>query len=171
MKSKFVIGGTVAGVALAGLLYASPYITLRSIAKAVDRQDADAVSEHVDFPALRENVKGQLMAKLQSDMDKPEMKENPFAGLGSMLAMGMVGNLTDTMISPAGVMMMLKNGKPGKTPSAASAGNESAASKKNITVDYQGWSKVFVHPKGEPVGFIFKRDGLMGWKLVAVKLD
>ena len=43
--------------------------------------------------------------------------------------------------------------------------------RKDYSVEYQGWSKVFVHPRGEPGGFIFRREGLMGWRLVAVKMD
>ncbi|MNF11765.1 hypothetical protein D3C80_2130580 [compost metagenome] len=43
--------------------------------------------------------------------------------------------------------------------------------RKKLSVDYQGWSKVFVHAKGEPGGFVFQRDGLIGWKLVAAKMD
>ena len=83
---KIVVGAVVvACVAAVGLLYASPHIALYNIGKAIERKDADAVSEYVDFPALRENVKGVLLAKMQSEMDKPEMKDNPFAGLGQIL--------------------------------------------------------------------------------------
>src|SRR3989442_6257184 len=55
-------------VAAAGLLYASPYIALHQIGKAVERRDAQALSGYVDFPALRESIKGQMMASLQSQM-------------------------------------------------------------------------------------------------------
>src|SRR5256885_3284520 len=53
-------------VAAAGLLYASPYIALHQIGKAVERRDAQALSGYVDFPALRESIKGQMMADRKS---------------------------------------------------------------------------------------------------------
>ena len=169
---KIVVGAVVvACVAAVGLLYASPHIALYNIGKAIERKDADAVSEYVDFPALRENVKGVLLAKMQSEMDKPEMKDNPFAGLGQMLAVGMVNQLADTLVSPAGVVAMLENGKPGKPPAASASDTPAAKRRPDFAVDYQGWSKVFVHPKHETSGLVMKRDGLFGWKLVAVKMD
>lgn len=175
MKSKTVAGLAIAAaVVIAGLLYASPYLALRSIGKAIDAKDADTVAEYVDFPALRESVKGQLLIKMQAELQKPEMKDNPFAGLGQMLAASMVNQVVDTLVSPAGVMLMLENGKPGKPADVAAAGvgvETKVSQRKNMAVNYQGWSKVFVHPKDQPGGFVFRRDGLMGWKLVAIKMD
>lgn len=176
MKTKVIAGAAAVCVAAAGLVYASPYLALRSIAKAIENKDADTVAEYVDFPALRESIKGQMLVRMQSEMDKsPEMKNNPFAGFGQMLAMGLVDKMTETLVSPAGVMLMLEKGRPGKPADVAAAGvgvdTQGSKPRKDFAVDYQGWSKVFVHPKNQPGGFIFKRDGLMGWKLVAVKMD
>jgi len=175
MNKKIVAGAVSACVVAAALLYASPYLALRSIAKAIERKDADAVSEYVDFPALRESIKGQMLIKVQEQMQSPEMKNNPFAGFGQVMAMGLVNQLTESLVSPAGVMLMLEKGKPGKPADVAAAGvgidTQGDKPRKDFAVDYQGWSKVFVHPKNQPGGFIFKRDGLMGWKLVAVKMD
>ncbi|WP_198972004.1 DUF2939 domain-containing protein [Xylophilus sp. ASV27] len=175
MRTKVVIGAAVACAAVAGLLYASPYLALRSIAKAVDNKDPDTVSEYVDFPALRESVKGQMLIKMQAEMQKPEMQDNPFAGFGQILAAGMINQLAETLVSPAGVMLMLEKGKPGKSTDVAAAGagvdTQGSKPRPDYAVNYRGWSKVFVHPKGEQGGFVFKRDGLMGWKLVAVKMD
>lgn len=175
MKNKIVAGAVVACVATAAVLYASPYIALRSIARAIERKDADAVSEYVDFPALRENIKGHMLVKVQEQMQSPEMKNNPFAGFGKVMAMGLVNQLTESLVSPAGVMLMLEKGKPGKPADVAAAGVgihiQGDKPRKDFAVDYQGWSKVFVHPKNQPGGFVFKREGLMGWKLVAVKMD
>lgn len=175
MKNKFVVGVVVTCVAAAALMYASPYLALRNIAKAIERKDADTVAEYVDFPALRESIKGQMLVKLQQQTQSQQAQSNPFTGLGQMLAVGMVNQLTETLVSPAGVMLMLENGKPGKPADVAAAGvgvdTQGPKTRKDFAVDYQGWSKVFVHPKNQPGGFVFKRDGLMGWKLVAVKMD
>lgn len=175
MKNKIVAGGVAVCVLAAALVYASPYLALRNIGKAIERKDADAVSEYVDFPALRESIKGHMLLKVQEQMQSPEMKNNPFAGFGQVMAMGLVNQLTESLVSPAGVMLMLENGKPGKPSDVAAAGvgidTQGGKPHKDFAVDYQGWSKVFVHPKNQPGGFIFKRDGLMGWKLVSVKMD
>lgn len=175
MSQKTVVGVAVAiGIGAAGLLYASPYLALHNISRAIEHKDADTVAEYVDFPALRESVKGQVLIKMQEQLQTPEMKNNPFAGFGQMLAVGLVDKMTEALVSPAGVMLMLENGKPGKPSDVAAAGvgiNSQEGRRKDYSVDYQGWSKVFVHPKGDQSGFIFKRDGLIGWKLVGVRMD
>lgn len=175
MKTARIAGtGAAICVAVAGLLYASPFIVLHQIGKAVERKDAEAVSAHVDFAALRESIKAQMMARLQVGMGSAEASNNPLAGLGQTLAQGLVGQFTDALVSPEGVMLMLEKGKPGKPTDVAAAGvglDTQGASRKDYTVDYQGWSRVFVHPRGESGGFVFRREGLMGWKLVAVKMD
>lgn len=165
----------VLGVAAAGLLYASPYITLYRIGQAVERRDAEAVSSHVDFPALRESIKVQMMARLQAGTGSAGAPEHPLSGLGQTLAQGLVNQLTNALVSPDGVMLMLEKGKPGKPTDVAAAGvgvdTQGGSRRKDYAVEYQGWSKVFVHPRGESGGFVFRRDGLMDWKLVAVKMD
>lgn len=176
MKKGLGAAAVLLLVAIAGFLYASPYLTLRSIGRAIDQRDAEAVYEYVDFPALRESVKAQALAHLQTEMDKPELKDNPFASFGQLMAVGIVNKLAETLVSPAGVMLMLKNGKPGKLGDVAAAGagvdTQAATPRKDYAVDYQSWSKVLVHPKGDTsTGFIFRRDGLWNWKLTAVKLD
>lgn len=175
MKPRVLAGAAFVCIATAGLLYASPYLALRNIAKAVEEKDAERVSRYVDFPALRENVKAQMLARLDGQLQAPEMKDNPMAGFGRALAAGVVNQATDVLVSPTGVMLMMKNGKPGKPADVAVAGvgvdTQGDVPRKEFEVDYQGWSKIFVHPKDEQGGFIFKRDGLLGWKLIAVKMD
>jgi hypothetical protein len=176
MKSRTLAGVLAAAcVAAAGLLYASPYIALHQIGKAVERQDAQAVSGYVDFPALRESIKGQMMARLQAQMGSASPSSNPLAGFGQQLAQGLVNQFTEALVSPDGVMLLLQKGKPGKPTDVAAAGvgvdTQGGPARKDYSVEYQGWSKVFVHPRGEPGGFVFRREGLMGWKLVAVKMD
>ena len=175
MKRKLVIGAViVVAMSFIALVYASPYITLRSIGKAVERQDAQAVSTYVDFHALRDSVKAEMLARMRPELDEARAN-NPFGNIGKMLATGVVNQLTDALVSPTGVMVMLKNGRPGKPADVAAAGvgvnTQEAPSRRGYAVDYQGWSQVFVHPKSENTGFIFRRDGLFSWKLSGLKLD
>ena len=175
MKTKIVIAASLACVAVAGLLYASPYLALHRIAQAVERKDAEAVSAHVDFPALRESIKAQMQAKVQAQLPQSGAPNDPFSSLGQALAMGVVHQVTEALVSPAGVMLMLERGKPGKPSDVAAAGlgvnTQGNAQRKNYAVRYQNWSTVFVHSEGESGGFVFQRDGLIGWKLVAIQMD
>lgn len=57
----------VAAVAL--YAYASPYLALRQMKQAIDARDAQAISVHVDFPALRISLKQQLTDELMRRID------------------------------------------------------------------------------------------------------
>ena len=175
----------------AAALYASPYWTLRTLHTAVQDQDAATVAKHVDFPALREDLKGQLLLKMQRDMaTRPGVESQPLSGLGQMFAMGLVNQMVDGLVSPTGVALALKNGAvlrgmasgiPAAAGTEAPQGAESSDGQpqpqpknpqRDFTVRYDNWSTVQVQPKdGSKGGFTLHRDGLLSWKLVALDLS
>ena len=63
---------------LAGTLvyaYASPYLTISRIRRAASAGDADTVNAHVDFPALRESIKGGLGVAMAQHMARSDMQK------------------------------------------------------------------------------------------------
>lgn len=165
MKNKIGAGVTGVCIVVIALLYASPYVG-RHIDKALERKDTDTVAEYVDFPALRESIKGHMLLTVQEQMQYPQVRINTFAGVD------MLNDLTASLVPPTGVTLMLERGKrTGVARAGVGFATHDGSPRKDFSVDYQSWSKVFVHPKNQPRGFIFKRDGLMGWKLVAVKMN
>ena len=182
-SSKNVVIAAVIAVVLgiAVLLYASPYIALNSIKKAMDAQDANALAQYVDFPVLRENLKGKLMSSLANKLPQSDDSSNPLGGIGEAIGGMVVGAAVDNLVSPAGVMMMMQTGKFGpKVPKSTPAQNNGAPSDRatdnesdprGFSLNYQGFSKVRVFRKSDPgSAFIFRRDGLMGWKLINVDM-
>jgi hypothetical protein len=168
---KLVAGGVLAAVALAASSYFSPYLTLYQMREAIKNKNADAFAEHVDFPALRESFKGQMLAVIQKDTDK--LQKNRLAAFGAGLATMFVGQMVDAMISPAGVIAMMKTGEvnPAAAKQAA-ADPESNKQKLDYRVSYKGWGHTLVQvarPEKEAMGFILRRDGLWSWKLAAVE--
>lgn len=121
-RSRDILIG-IAIVAAAVTSYASPYWTLREMRNAIAEKDADAFSSHVDFPALRESVRAQVMIAMQARLGTPEMKGNALAGLGMLLGMALINQVIDTIVTPAGVMTLMAEGTskpldllPGRTP-------------------------------------------------------
>ncbi len=177
----------------AAALYASPYWTLRTLHAAVQDQDATTVAKHVDFPALREDLKGQLLLKMQRDMAaRPGVESQPLSGLGQMFAMGLVNQMVDGLVSPTGVALALKNGAVlrgiaggipvdgTQAPHGAESGDGAPQpppsapqpQRRDFTLRYDNWSTVQVRPKdGTSDGFTLRRDGLVSWKLVAMDLS
>ncbi len=168
-----------AALAIAMLIYASPYIALHSIKAALDAKDSTALSQFVDFPELRENVKGQLMSSLASRLPGSGSDEEPaLGGIGQAIGGMVVGAAVDQLVSPAGVMMMMRSGRFGpRLPDAADAQAPDASKgsregrSRGLSVRYQSFGQVRVFRKDDPAtAFIFRRDGLIGWKLVNVDM-
>lgn len=179
MNKKIVVAAIAVAV-VAGAVYASPYWAVHQMRQAIIEKDAPKFSEHVDFPALRENLKAQFMANVAEKMNSEEVKDNPFSAFGQMMAVGFVNQMVETMITPSGVMVMLESAKAkapldaGKQPAPAGASTTGNDRKPvEYTLSYQGWSTVKAHAKDADAStgtFIFKRDGLLGWKLSGIEL-
>jgi hypothetical protein len=57
---RVVIVGLAIAVALIGYAAAGPFIVMGQIRSALGQHDPEALSAHVDFPALRTNLKDQI---------------------------------------------------------------------------------------------------------------
>jgi hypothetical protein len=185
-------------IAALGFVYASPYIALNRVKQAADARDAQVVSEYVDFPALRASLKEQIAALLTRKVDI-QKSGNPLAIIGAMIGAALVGPLVDSYATPDGVAAILNGipprGDPGEKPpappqastertaSAASAAPVSGvtpaqpapAQPPQTTAGYRSFDTFVVtyqHGAGDAkYSAIFRRSGLIDWKLVAVDLN
>jgi hypothetical protein len=171
---KRILAGAIA-IAMGGAIFASPYFALHQIKQSLRERDADSLSERVDFPALRENLKGQLMAAMTEGMSAPAMKELPFAAMGQALGAALIGPMVDSMISPAGVELLMRNNAAISTEARHPAGETSAPqSSAGYTLSYKGWSKVVIHAtnaNGNEGDLTLRRHGLWSWKLAAIEMS
>lgn len=152
------------------ITFGSPYIALYQIRTAIANRDTEAISDHVDFPALRENLKGQVMGGMMAAMDTPELKSNPFAGVGQALGAAMVGPMIDTLVSPAGLIALMQ-----RAPNApdAAAGSSEAGEKPNYQLSFKGWGKVILRradTDGSEGTLTLRRFGLWDWKLTSIEI-
>ena len=101
MKSKLITGVVAVAIAVGGYWYFSPYLALKSMRDAAAAKDADAFNDKVDYPKLRESLKGQMSAAMTKEMDKA--KGNGFAALGTMLGAAMVNQMVEAFVRPGDV--------------------------------------------------------------------
>jgi hypothetical protein len=168
----WVAGGAIAAFVGGGLLYASPYLTLYQMYQAVERRDARAISNSVDFPALRESVKENLQSVVLKQTAK---QNNPILNLiGAALGSALADPVLDRLVTPEGVMALLE----GQRLQAGADGGDRSLSEQAVQVDvnprYESFDRfvVSVKPKGEdvpPVDVVLSREGL-GWKITGVRL-
>ncbi|NML99534.1 DUF2939 domain-containing protein [Paraburkholderia sp. RP-4-7] len=109
----------IAVIAALGFGYASPYMALNNLKRAADARDTQTVNEYVDFPALRESLKQQVTGVLTRRLDA-HGNGNPFAAIGAMIGVALIGPLVDAYATPDGVAALLNGmpprGNPGERP-------------------------------------------------------
>lgn len=194
MKSKSIRAAIVALlVAIAAYWYWSPYLAVWQIRNAAVARDAAAFNSHVDYPRLRESMKGQFAPLF---MDVPGKSDDGGIGkagaaFGKMLGMIVVDKAVDLLVRPETVMQAMRQGYmtpqvPKKVdPAAPPPPRESSASaasgddKQRIVFERTSVNSLFVYAAQPPkadgaiedkLGFVFERSGFATWKLSAVVL-
>jgi hypothetical protein len=165
----------VALLALAAYVAVGPYRTVHAIGDAIERQDAAALSDQVDFPALRSSLKAQLTDRIVREAGE-DVQASALGSIGMSLAGGLVGSVVDTMVTPLGLGAIMEGRKVGKrftdTFSPAPAGATSRKPFADARYRYESASRftATVDATGEqPVVFVLTREGLR-WRLSDIRL-
>lgn len=166
-KKLFVALATVAVLLLslgaATYVYFSPHLALREIEAAAERHDTSALSERVDFPAVRASLKQQIKARIDQGA---EQSQSPFAALGSALAGALADPAVDALVTPDNVAAMLRGEAFG--PAQAPRVELDA---RGVEMGYIDAHTFEVTTAGDAAfRLLLERDGLLGWKLTDVKL-
>src|SRR5689334_10694172 len=100
-RSRFFTGFVVLlAVLIASFWYWSPILAVHQLQRAAESRDADAVNEKIDYPALRESMKGQFNARLAGAMGQQQANGNPFAAFGTVIGTAMVNQMIDALVRP-----------------------------------------------------------------------
>lgn len=174
-------------VALAGYVAAGPYLTVRAIRAAVEQQDAAALSEQVDFPALRSSLKAQLADRLVREAG-PDVQASTFGAIGLTLANGLIGSVVDTMATPTGLGALMEgrkvwrrigDGFPSAPAPAAPVASDDVSPPPAAPRPFDGakyrfeslsrFTATVQDDSGRPIVFVLSRDGLR-WQLSDIRL-
>lgn len=153
-----------------GTAAAGPRLSVSAIESAIVEQDAQALADHVDFPALRQNLKDQLNAMVTKDT-LTDADENPFAALAAGFATTLVDSMVDALVTPRGLTAIMEgndlswNGRPVET---AQSDKEQLFNDARYTYDSAKQFSVWVPgDAGEELRLVLQRKGL-SWKLVNI---
>jgi hypothetical protein len=93
-------------LALAGFVAIGPYRTLNGLRVAVEKGDADAMSKYVDFATLRQNLKDQLNARANSQVNSV-FQNGIVSQIAGGLASSVVDASIDSLVTPVGFNRLL----------------------------------------------------------------
>ena len=180
-----IIVSVLALLSIAAYWYWSPFLAMRSMHAAAQSNDAEAFNAHVDYPRLRESLKGQFSAMMAEKIAKSGDAQSPSGTIGAMLGAVMVDKVIDAMVRPDTVMRGMKSGQfvpAPMSPEATQSGGEGTAVKAGSDAEKQGWTYerkganlLIAYPKGtapaaEKVGIVFERSGFAHWRVVELRL-
>jgi hypothetical protein len=180
-KAYAAIAVTV--VLFSGYLFASPYITAYQLKKAIESQDGEALSERIDFPALRQSLKEELTIFLKREMAEETEKDENFATIVAALGGAAIGGMVDAYVTPAGIDDIMKERKANLSANESDGDkNQELSSNEEIKLDsfdesrmsYESFDKFSITSElgesGEKIKFILRRKGL-GWALTEIKMS
>jgi Protein of unknown function (DUF2939) len=184
---RYVILAALVAIAVAAYWYWSPFLTLYALKSAAQARDAEAFNARVDYPRLRESVKGQLGGYL---MSQTRRSDRAGAALGALFGTLFADKLVDSLVRPE-VMMRLMNearidaapSPRGEPPSNAGADVGSPAPDRPTGKRKLDWvterstlDRIVVYvgapdktPDGR-VGAVLDRSGFATWKLTEIRL-
>lgn len=164
-------------LATGGYVVAGPYLAIHGISKAIEERDTAQLSRHVDFPALRVNLKAQL-SDYVIRRGGPELQSS----LLGAVALGVAGNLAgagvDTLVTPVGIGALLEGQGVWKRAIGDTAGGDTYAPPtpvrplRDARHRYESVSRFTATTQtrdGRDIVFVLTRDGLR-WRLSNVIL-
>ena len=79
--------------------FESPAWTLKGMKDAAQSHDAEALNAYIDYPALRESLKAELMARMMAEAQKDK---SGFGAVGMAFGSALMGPMIDGLCFPNG---------------------------------------------------------------------
>jgi hypothetical protein len=134
---------------------------------AADANDPDALNSYIDYPALREDLKAEIMGQMRAEAKK---EKSGFGRLGLAIGTAMIGPVIDGLVTPAGMRAALIAKRDQAQIEPAPEAVSALRLPDEPVIVRRGFSEFLVASKQQPTsGLVFKRHGL-SWKLSGVDL-
>jgi hypothetical protein len=168
-KTGVVALAAAALIIAAGVAWylASPGWTLHQIKAAADTNDPEALNAYIDYPAVREDLKAEIMDQMRAEAKKDK---SGYGGLGLAIGTVVVGPVIDRLVTPGGMRAALMAKRDQAQLEAAPPAASALRLPDDPVIVRRGFSEFLVASKRQPKsGLVYKRRGL-SWKLSGVDL-
>jgi hypothetical protein len=164
--------------------YATPYLAYRNMRIAAENKDNETLNSYVDFKSLKESLKANLNDKISREAGSKK-DEDAMDKLGAAIVSAFINPMVDAFVTPDGLAMIVRGSIPDrkKTKHPAETKSENGAEKKSSHKDseietsmyYENLNNFIVAFKQkssaeDQVRLVFKRNGIVSWKLCAMDL-
>jgi hypothetical protein len=162
-KSGLLVVGVVACLVVGGLFLAGPYVALYQLRSAANQDDAQALSELVDFDQVRTHTKIRLRTNIERRVPAG------FSGLarvGAAVAGAALDPLVDSVITPQTIASWVKE-SPSSPP-----GSQTKAQRVETKTHFVSLSQfeASVNNGAANVDLVFTRN-VLRWRLSDIRFD
>lgn len=161
----------------AGWIAAGPFLAINGIRQAVKSQDAAALSDYVDFPAVRTSLKQQVDDYVVRRAGA-DVQSSLLGSIALQLASGATDGIVDMVATPAGLAAVMEgrnfwhrvNGRrSGEDSYATAPARDPLEGAKYRYESPSRFTATLANADGDPVVFVLARDGF-AWKVTEVRL-
>ena len=145
-----------------------PFLTLNGIEDSFQNEETEALSKYVNFPALRENIKSQLSARLAK---KPT--GNSWRDMAASWGTALAAKMVDGLVTEAGLELLLSGQGLLTSDEPNLEDSDAHSALKNAEFSYHSHDTFYVYismQNGKKVQATLTREGLT-WKLTNVALN
>lgn len=172
----------VGALGLLAWVAAAPYLTVNAMRHAAERGDATAVARHIDFPALRENLKAQLADAMRRRLGDGS---GGWRDLGANLLASTSSPWVDALTSETALATLFAGRDALSSPADMAPAQDNAAAPAHggittgdwhLSMGYRDLSTFTVEcdlggDPALPATLVFERRHLVQWKLTAIDLS
>lgn len=164
-------------VLLAGWIAAGPFLAINGIRQAVKAQDAAALSEYIDFPAVRTSLKQQVDDYVVRRAGA-DLQSSLLGSIALQLASGATDGIVDMMATPAGLAAVMEGRnfwhrvsgqRSSENPYATAPARDPLEGAKYRYESPFRFTATLDNADGEPVVFVLTRNGF-AWKVTEVRV-
>ena len=178
IKRALIVAGVLA-VLLFAYVVAGPYLAINGIRTALGERDVGALERHIDFPALRVNMKAHVEDYIVRQGGEIAESGGLLGAIGLQVASGLGGAAVDTVVTPLGLGALLQGHATWKRATGQTVDGDAYGDPqpmdplKDAKLRYESASRFTATAPGadgEPVVAVFQRQGLR-WRLVDIRFE
>jgi len=180
------LAAAVAVLAFAGFYLGSPWLAAYDLMRAARARDVAALEAHLDLPAVRASLKGQIDARLERSIAKRAAKGDPLAQLGALFGATLVDKAVDATITPKMIAEAVRTARapdlrksalppPDDAGDAGDGADKPKPERVKVGFAMPGLSTfdIRLSPADQPdtkLTLVMHRRGLFSWKVTDVEL-
>lgn len=166
--NKFKILAIAGALLLAVAYVASPYVAAGSLGSAIANRDAEAISDQVDFPLLRDSIKTGFKAEIARKIASSPSQEGRMAAMGAMFAGAMLDQMVDTYVTPSGIRTIMDK-------AAEKVGSRGKGDGLDYDTEYRSLDRFAIRVKSDnpasgQIVLVMHRRGLFSWKVSEIEM-